>query len=54
MEDFQQIIIEQIKSNKLETLDYEMLLSQLTVLNNKPYGTIKELVDKDKQLAISA
>lgn len=46
MEDFQQIIIEQIKSNKLETLDYEMLLSQLTVLNNKPYGTIKELVDK--------
>ena len=34
----EELIIDQIKRNKLENLDYELLLSQLTVLNNKPYN----------------
>ena len=46
MEDLEQIILEQIKVNKLENLEYDMIVSQLTVLNNKPYETIKEFVDK--------
>jgi len=40
------IIIQQIKDNKLKNLDYELIISQLTVLNNKPYEVIKETLDK--------
>ena len=46
MEDLQQIILEQIKTNKLENLEYDMIISQLTVLNNKPYDVIKEMFEK--------
>lgn len=43
--DLQKLILEQIKKNKLSNLTYELLLTQLTVLNNKPYETIKKVVD---------
>ena len=42
----EELIIDQIKKNKLENLDYELLISQLTVLNNKPYSEVKEALDK--------
>ena len=40
------IILQQIKSNKLQNLSYELLITQLTVVTNKPYSEIKEIVDK--------
>lgn len=46
MEELQENILEQIKINKLDNLGYDLLISQLTVLNNKPYDVIKGAVDK--------
>ncbi len=39
-------ILKQIKNNKLDMLNYDMLVSQLTVLNNKPHDVIKKIVDE--------
>lgn len=53
MEELDELIIKQIKSNKLENYDYEFIISQLSVLNNKPYELIKMTVDRlvgDKKL----
>lgn len=53
MEELDELIIKQIKSNKLENLEYEFIISQLSVLNNKPYELIKMTVDRligDKKL----
>lgn len=44
--DFDKIILQQIKSNKLGNLEYDLLISQLTVLTNKPYALVKERIDK--------
>ena len=44
--DFDKIILQQIKANKLQNLNYDLLLSQLTVVTNKPYAEIKVVVDK--------
>ncbi|MBQ7352251.1 MAG: ribonuclease R [Clostridia bacterium] len=41
MEDLKELIIEQIKSNKLENLNYDLIINQLEVLNNKAYDIIK-------------
>ena len=38
-------ILKQIKKYKLNSMGYEVLVSQLTVLNNKPYTEIKGIVD---------
>jgi len=38
-------ILKQIKKYKLTSLGYEGLISQLTVLNNKPHVEIKKIVD---------
>lgn len=46
MEQLEREIVEQIKINKLQKLDYDMLVSQLTVLNNKPFEVVKSAVDK--------
>ncbi len=40
------ILLKQIRANKLGNLDYNLLISQLTVLTNKPHSEIKERVDK--------
>jgi len=45
MEDLKEIIIEQIKKNKLENLNYDLIISQLEVLNNKSYDIIKSNLD---------
>ena len=39
-------ILEQIKVNKLENLNYEFLISQLCVLNNKTYEDVQKIVDQ--------
>ena len=39
-------ILEQIQINKLGNLDYEFLISQLCVLNNKTFEEIKKYVDQ--------
>ena len=39
------IILQQIKSNKLQGLNYDLLISQLQVVTNKPYAEIKVVVD---------
>lgn len=39
-------LLKQIKTNKLGNLEYNLLISQLTVLTNKPHSEIKERVDK--------
>ncbi len=44
--EFENIILEQIELNKLGGLEYDLLISQLTVLNNKPYAEIKEILDR--------
>ncbi len=41
----QENIIEQIKSNKLVNLPYDLMLSQLCVLNNKPCADVKNALD---------
>ncbi len=38
--------LDQIERNKLHLLDYDFLITQLCVLNNKPFVDIKEIVDK--------
>jgi len=43
--DIQDKILKQIKNNKLETLDYEFMIAQVCVLNNKPFSEMKILVD---------
>ena len=46
MEELDNLIIQQIKTNKLANLKYELIISQLSVLNNKPYELIKLTVDR--------
>ena len=43
--EFYDKILDQIKRNKLITLEYDFLIAQLCVLNNKPYEEMKEVVD---------
>jgi len=43
--EFYDKILEQIKRNKLINLEYDFLIAQLCVLNNKPYVEMKEAVD---------
>jgi len=45
MEDLKELIIEQIKNNKLSNLNYDLIISQLEVLNNKSYDIIKSNLD---------
>ena len=37
--------LSQIKTNKLENLDYEFIIAQLCVLNNKPFEDMKKALD---------
>lgn len=46
MEELKEIILEQIKTNKLSNLNYNIVINQLEVLNNKPYDVIKHAVDE--------
>jgi len=46
MEELEELILRQIKENKLKNLDYDLIISQLTVLNNKPYELVKITLDK--------
>lgn len=46
MEQLEDLILRQIIENKLKNLDYDLIISQLTVLNNKPYELIKITLDK--------
>ena len=43
--DLKDEILKQIKKYKLASMGYEVLVSQLTVLNNKPYTEVKGIVD---------
>lgn len=45
MEDLKKLIVEQIKINKLENLNYDLIINQLEVLNNKSYDVIKSNLD---------
>ena len=45
MEDLKELMIEQIKNNKLESLNYDLVINQLEVLNNKSYDVIKANLD---------
>ena len=45
MEDLKELILEQIKLNKLANLNYDLIINQLEVLNNKPYDVIKSNLD---------
>lgn len=45
MEDLKEIILEQIKTNKLGSLNYDLIINQLEVLNNKSYDIIKSNLD---------
>ena len=45
MEDLKELIIEQIKNNRLDTLNYDLVINQLEVLNNKSYDVIKSNLD---------
>ncbi|MGN0961130.1 MAG: ribonuclease R, partial [Christensenellales bacterium] len=45
MEELKDIILKQIKTNKLENLNYNLVINQLEVLNNKSYDVIKGIVD---------
>ena len=45
MEDLKENIKEQIKLNKLDNLNYDLVINQLEVLNNKPYDVIKSNLD---------
>ena len=44
--DLQSRILEQIKDNKLGNLNYNLVINQLEVLNNKSYDVIKKVVDE--------
>lgn len=46
MEELDELIIKQIKINKLDNLEYDFIITQLSVLNNKPYELIKMTVDR--------
>ena len=46
MEELDKLIVAQIRDNRLANLDYEMIISQLSVLNNKPYELIKMTLDR--------
>ena len=46
MEELDKLIINQIKTNRLSNLDYELIISQLSVLNNKSYELIKLTLDR--------
>jgi len=39
-------ILEQVKINQLENVEYDFLIAQLCVLNNKTYEEIKKDVDQ--------
>lgn len=45
MEELKDIILQQINTNKLVNLNYDLIINQLEVLNNKPYDVIKQAVD---------
>ena len=45
MEDLKELIIEQIKNNRLDSLNYDLVINQLEVLNNKSYDVIKSNLD---------
>ena len=45
MEELKDLIVEQIKINKLDNLNYDLVISQLEVLNNKSYDVIKSNLD---------
>lgn len=45
MTEIQQKILEQIKVNNLNNIDYDFLVQQICVLNNKPYAEIKVVID---------
>ena len=45
MEDLKELIIEQIKNNRLDSLNYDLVINQLEVLNNKSYDVIKANLD---------
>ena len=54
MEDLERIEF-QIKNNKLDELDYDFVVFQLCVLNNKPYNEMKSALDeliKDKKIIL--
>lgn len=38
--------LNQIKTNKLENLDYDFIIAQLCVLNNKPFEEMKNVLDE--------
>lgn len=46
MDELREIILSQIKNNKLESLKYDLIINQLEVLNNKSYDVIKKEVDR--------
>ena len=39
-------IVYQIKNNNLDNFDYDFVLFQLCVLNNKPFNEMKEVLDE--------
>ena len=46
MEELDKLIINQIKQNKLSSLSYDLIINQLSVLNNKPYELMKLTLDR--------
>lgn len=46
MEELDKKIIKQIKDNKLENCEYELVISQLSVLNNRPFELMKMTLDR--------
>ena len=49
-------ILNQIKINRLDGCDYAFVVSQLCVLNNKPYDDVREIVDelvKQRKIKVS-
>ena len=45
MEDFNDLIVEQIEKNRLSSFNYDFVINQLEVLNNKSYSEIKSILD---------
>ena len=39
-------ILNQIEVNRLTELDYEFIIAQLCVLNNKPFEDMKQVLDE--------
>ena len=39
-------ILNQIEANKLENFDYDFIIAQLCVLNNKPFDEMKSALDE--------